>query len=207
MTTLYRIRALWTGFSGAPGYTNLYFGSTDPLAAGAQTAANDVRTFFDALKINLPSTVTITVDPTVALVDDFSGQIQQELQLTTPPAAVVGSQATAYAAPSGACITWNTGQYRDGQKVRGRTYCVPYAASTTAVGGGLSSSVVASTLAAANGLINGASILCVYSRPRAAKEPARIDGKDRVLHRDGVSFPVTSTNVRNYVAVLTSRRY
>lgn len=206
MTTLYRIRSIWTGFSGAPGYTNMYFGTTDPLAAGAQTAANDVKAFWELVKVNLPDVVHIAIEGAVALVEDLNGQQTGELALSSTPAPSVGTQSVAYFAPAGASVNWGTSSFLYGRRVKGRTYIVPLAANCSDVGGTLLDTVKTSLNTAAAGLVAAPSQMVVFTRPRdaVAADPAR--GIAGSAERPGSSSLVTSGTVRDVIAVLRSRR-
>lgn len=206
MTTLYRIRTVWSGFPGAPGYTNLYFGTTDPLLAGAGIAASAVRTFWNSLAGMIPNGASLQVEAAVAEIEDYSGEQVGELQVTPAPAVVTGTSSGAYTAPSGAVITWGTGAYRFGRKVKGRTYIVPLGAGSYDATGTLESSHQSGLQAAAAALVGSAAHLVVYSRPRAAKAAERIDGSDAVDARVGASTGVTSATVADRAAVLRSRR-
>jgi hypothetical protein len=193
MSTLYRIRSVWTGFSGAPGYTNHYFGTTDPLAAGAALAASDVRTFWDTIKARFPSNVTITVDPLVALIEDINGEQSDEINVTPSPAAVTGTGLSTYAAPVGASIAWSTSTYRFGRRVKGRSYIVPMSVNDFDAAGTLTSTAHSNLQAGAAGLVAGGSQMVVFSRPTE-------------VHPIGGSSLVTGSTVPDRAAVLKSRR-
>jgi hypothetical protein len=206
MTTLYRIRTVWSGFSGAPGYTNMYFGTTDPLAAGAATAAADVGTFFNSVKACVPNTVTLAIDPVVALIEDYNGNQTGELTLGTPPTIGLGSQTGSFAAPAGACVTWNTATFRDGRRIRGRTFLVPLGVNCFQADGTLVDAQRTVLNNAAAALAGGAAAFVVYARERqarAAYEPAKITAKTYLA---GESAVVVSGNVKDKVAILRSRR-
>jgi hypothetical protein len=206
MTTLYRIRTVWSSFPGAPGYTNLYFGTTDPLLAGATLAAASVRSFWQSLNGMIPNGASLLVESAVALIEDFSGEQTGELAVSPAPAVVTGTSTGAYTAPSGAVITWGTGAYRFGRKVKGRTYIVPLGAGSYDATGTLEATHQSGLQSAANALIATGAHLVVYSRPRAAKAAERIDGSDAVAARVGASTGVTSAVVADRAAVLRSRR-
>jgi hypothetical protein len=206
MAALYRIRTLWTGFAGAPGYSNHYFVTTDPLAAGAQTAANDLKAFWNVCQNVLPNVVTLTIDPAVATIDEVSSAQIDEVALSSPPAANTGIVAGPYASPAGMCVTWNTSSFLYGRRVRGRTYVVPIASSSYATGGVLTSTIVSATQTAAQALIAGTSNFVVYTRKREFKAADPAKGTKEVSERPGAFSAVTSALVRPKVAVLTSRR-
>lgn len=206
MTTLYRIRSVWSYTPGGPGYTNMYFGTTDPLAAGAQTAANDVQAFWTAIKPQLNTAISIQIDPAVVMVEDFSSEQVGELVLGSPPPAVVGTAAGNYVGPAGASVQWNTASFLYGRRVKGRTYLVPLAVVCFDSNGTLGTTALASFSTAATALVNGASNLVVYTRRRLAKAANPITGAPAVSARPGASSGVISANVRDIAAVLRSRR-
>lgn len=206
MTTLYRVRTTWSYTPGGPGYSNLYFSTTDPLNAGAQTAVNDVQTFFTALKSYIPSAVSLQVDPLVIMVEDYSSEQVGEISVTTPPAAIACTGAGAYAAPVGITCQWTTGAFQYGRRVKGRTYIVPLVASAFENNGTVVNANVTAFNNAAAGLVNGASNLVVYTRRRLAKAADPVKGTPAVSARPGASSPVVSGSVRDIAAVLRSRR-
>lgn len=206
MTTLYRVRTTWSYTPGGPGYTNMYFGTTDPLAAGAQTAVNDVQAFWNAIKTLIPGAVTLTVDPAVIMVEDFSSEQVGELAVGTPPAPIIGSGAGVFSMPAGCTAQWTTASYLYGRRVKGRTYIVPLVGSAFAATGALSTAAMGVLTPAVNALVAGASNLVIFTRKRDAKSAAESPTGKEITFRPGASSPVVSGQVRNIAAVLTSRR-
>jgi hypothetical protein len=198
MPEVLRVKSQWTGFSGAPGYTNLHFsefvseGYTQAMADGA--TAKTVA-FWDAIKTVLPTVVTITVDPVVDIIQSDTGNLVGEFT-TTPGAAKVGLQAGSYAGPAGACIAWGTTGIRNGRRIRGRTFIVPLGTASYEANGTLLAANLTAIQNAANGLIanTGVTDFTVWSRPSSSTAT------------DGVAFPATTAVVRDKVAVLRSRR-
>ncbi len=206
MTTLYRIRTLWTGFAGAPGYTNMYFGTTDPLQAGAQEAGQACATFWNAIKGFMPDDVSLTLDTAVALIEDVTGQQTGELALTGLTASNVGTSTGGFFGPTGACVSWGTGTFLYGRRVKGRTYLVPLAASASNTTGGLDTTARTTIQTAASTLVSGPGQLVVYTRPREAKSAEESPTGKAITARPGSSSLVTSAVVRDRAAVLRSRR-
>jgi hypothetical protein len=190
---IYRYRSVWTGFSGAPGYTNLY-AMPDTTE---QVFADAVRAFLaDAAQSatpgdHLPQTVAIQGDPNVDVLDVATGLLVDSVPVT-PPAVVQGANSTVYAAPAGACINWLTGAVHNGHRVRGRTFFVPLASSAFENNGTLHSSALTNLRTAAAAYIAGSSTPCVWSRPIAGG--------------GGAAFAIASSQVTDKVAILTSRR-
>nr|CRY97235.1 hypothetical protein [uncultured prokaryote] len=203
MTLLYRVRARWTGFSGAPGYTVLHFRDFDSpggdgggvTAAGAAAAVNRARSFFDAIKALLPTQVSINVDPEVDIIEDSTGVLSNSFT-STVTAAVVGTATASYSAATGAVVNWRTEGIRNGRRVRGRSFLVPLASSAFATTGQLATASVGTLTAAASALAaqSGSPDLFVYGRPTSAGAT------------DGVSYVVSNASVPPMGAILTSRR-
>lgn len=197
---MYKVRSLWSGFAGAPGFTNHFFGTTDPLLAGASQAVADVRAFWVALQSNMPDDVQINVEQNVQIIEDSTGLVEDELTATAV-AAVNPTATTGYAAPVGASIEWRTSDFVGGRRVKGRTYVVPLLASAFETDGSLSSTTLSSVQAAAAGLIAAPSQLVVWQRPRAASV-----GPPPVSARVGSLHLVAAAGVSDRAAVLRSRR-
>ena len=67
MATIIKQQAIWTGFTGAPGYTTWYFDGT------TTTNVVQMRTFFDNIKGLLPSTVSVQVQNSGLTINDATG--------------------------------------------------------------------------------------------------------------------------------------
>lgn len=195
MAVLFHVTAKWTGFPGAPGYTNLYALTTDPLSTGAQDFANAAHTLFDSLKAHFYSLVSIAVQPIVETIDETDGTLLDEITVATPPAVVTGTSASQYAGPAGACIQWKTAGIVAGRRVRGRTFLVPMAVNQFDSDGTLVSASLGIIQAAATAYRTTAGISpVIWHRPTS---PTATDGE---------GFPLTANSVTDKVAVLTSRR-
>lgn len=203
MTALLRVKARWTGFSGAPGFTVLHFrdfsgpdgGGTEPDNAQAAAAGERVRAFFQTLNGLLPDSVRIAVEPDVDVVEDTTGELINSLnagQIATVSGAVPGS----FAGPSGAVVNWKTGGIRNGRRIRGRSFIVPLSSSIYSSTGILTTGAQDALQTAASALAasTGTPDLMVYARPSIAGAS------------DGQSSVVTSATVPSMIAVLRSRR-
>lgn len=193
MATLVRLTAIWTGFAGAPGYTNWYGISDGDAAAAANALGGRMRTFFDAVKAYIPNTANIKVQRLYQVINDVNGNIISEGNLTTDPLTVAGTAAGTYAAPAGMCINWETGAFNaNGRRIRGRTYLVPMGAFME--GDGTVSSTALSTITtAATAALGGTGGLGVFTRPPAGGG-------------SGTFNLAIAANVKDKVAVMTSRR-
>jgi hypothetical protein len=191
--TMYKTTAKWSGFNGAPGYTNFYFQGTGD-GASAQAAADKAHGFFDRVKAIIPTGVTIHVEEEVELVDEVTGMMESVQNVTMPPE-VPGMGGANYSGASGACITWLTGGVRNGRRVRGRTFLVPLHVGSYDTDGTLGSITSGIIRDAAAYLADPAGPqLIVWSRPSVSGAA------------DGIGNWVTSYRVVDKAAVLTSRR-
>lgn len=198
MAQMLRVTVNWTGFIGAPGYTNLYFRD---FAAGDQTQAiadgsvAKVDTWLNAWIPSLPAAVTVGVDPSVEVIEDTTGQLQGFFN-TTPEAAQPGTSAGNYAAPTGGVVNWYTNGIRNGRRVRGRSFMVPLGPTAFALDGTLATTVLTTLRTATQTMIDaaGAGDIGVWSRPTVAA-PA-----------SGAWHAVSSFTIPDKAAILSSRR-
>lgn len=174
------VKAVWSGFTGAPGYSKFAF---MPLVSPAErnAAGAAIRQFFSSQASWMLTTWSIAIDPIVQVFDTVTGDLQREETMTSPPATVVGTAASAaYAGGSGFVVHWITGGTHNGRKIRGRTFMVPMVGvySTAPADGTISSSVKSSTEGYGNILIGNATAhLAVWSRYwDTAKPPNQVGG-------------------------------
>lgn len=192
MTDLYRIEAIWSGITGMPGYSTFYSLSIpDPL---------DVRAFFLAIASFIPSPCTVQVAGSGDVIDDDEGELQGTWSGATP--GVVGGSGGAYAAPSGALVSWTTSTVRRGRILRGRTFLVPLASSNYTTSGQVTSGTVSTIQTAATALVSAfAGDLVVWGRPvwdYQTDPPTKI--------ASGTNGIVTGAVAQSKVATLRTRR-
>lgn len=166
------VRTEWSGTSGGPGLTQMALlgaagGEWNP--SGAQAAVNAVRAFWDSQKANLPDELRLTVSSTIDVYDRVTGDLTASYVAGTAPLVVAGTSAGGYAGGAGLKVTWNTGQIRNGRRVRGSTFIVPIAATSFTATGTVAPTTMAQVNLSATNLIaalNAASTpLAVWSRP------------------------------------------
>lgn len=188
-----RITAQWSGFRGAPGYSNFFFGGEPSAPADAESAAQAVSDMFALFDTWLPTPVSVSILPTADVLDESTGNITSQVDIT-PPDVIEGGSTGTYSAASGAVINWNTSAYVNGRRVRGRTFLVPLTTSAYDSSGDLTSAVLTGIRNGAGYLTSGASLMpfVVWSRPRAGA--------------GGTAHPVVSATVPDKGAVLRSRR-
>lgn len=188
-----RLTAAWTGFRGAPGYSNFYFAGKAADEGLLEDCAETIRSFFTAFRDQLPSGISIAIRGNAEVIDEASGQITSQLDFK-PPATVVGATTGSYSAASGAVVNWNTNAYRNGRRVRGRTFLVPLATNAYDSQGDLAGAALTNIRAGATFLSSGAAPLpfVVWARP--------------VGGSGGTAEPVVSHTVPDLGAILRSRR-
>jgi hypothetical protein len=155
-----------------------------------------MRTFFDTIKTFIPSPVVFSWDGTAPHLDDASGQLTG-LTAYTPPATVTGTSVTAFSAPTGISIRWNTASVVSGHLLRGRTYIVPTSGATFDTTGTIGTTTLASFQTAANAFVTTGG--------------GATDWRFVVWHRPvggsgGVFGSVLTATIKDVAAVLTSRR-
>lgn len=191
--TIQKIVCTWSGFTGSPGYTTLYWS-----AAQASLMQPGVVTFFDGIKQFLPTAFSVVIPNNGTELDEATGKTTNIWSSGTTTT-IVGTATGAWAAPSGGLVRWETGRFLRGKRVRGRTFIVP-------LGSGFYSSGTLTTTCA-NGIntaadgLRGKGALQVWSRPimdHTVNPP--------VVKTPGQAFPVTSNACPTKVVILTARR-
>ena len=186
----------WSGFSGAPGYTNFHFeGSDTPTQTQLDETAAKVRTFFQAFVTYLPTPLTITYPSEIEQFQTENGVLSQTWPIA-PPANTVGTGVGQYSSAAGACINWTTNTIVNGRRIRGRTFMVPLLpANAFQSDGTLAVAAVVAFNSAATGFRNNETGLpfVIWHRPSLGGV-------------DGDAGPVTASSVSDMTAVLRSRR-
>lgn len=194
---MYRVTARWTGFSGAPGYSNFYFSSGfldgGVLGEEAELLAERVRVSFTQIGGLLPAGSSVTVMPEIPVIDSDTGVAQDFISIDQPEPVEAGTS-TSYAGPAGAVVTWRTNDLRNGRRIRGRTFLVPIGTQHYEPDGTLDSGAISSIQDFADRLMGNPleGDLGIWSRP--------------VGGTGGVFATVVNYSVPDMVAVLRSRR-
>lgn len=200
MASIMRVKMKWSGFSGAPGYSVFHmrdFGDVEPTAADAQSAAAKVNQFALEVSSYLPSVVTLQVQSDVEVLEESNGMLNTVHSVTgMTPKLGTAPAATTFAAAVGGVITWRTPGIRNGRRIRGRTFLVPFASTAFQSDGTLAATTVSGLGICATNLIEAAGNgdLGVWARPTAPGAT------------DGVWHAVTGFSVPDMGAVLRSRR-
>jgi len=193
---LSRIRAIWSGFVGAPGVSTFY-------ADDATVLLPAIGDFFTNISGLLPNDVTVTVDAFGDIIDETTGGLTGSWTASAVGPAT-GTGGDNYAAPVGMCVDWNTGVVMDLHRLRGRTFVVPCSGAQFDVDGSPLSTAVSGLQSAGDALIAADGNLMVWHRPRAAK--AADGSRPAVTARAGGYANVTTAHVPDKAVVLRSRR-
>jgi hypothetical protein len=198
---LQQVKAVWSGFAGAPGTSTWYFRDVTSFtghlsSASLTTGVAAMRQFFNACASQLAASVTISWDGTAKEIDAATGTLYGYTSYTAP-SAVTGTGSSSVAAPAGASVSWRTTSVVNGRSLRGRTFLVPLYAGAYEADGSLNSTFLTQCRAAAAAYATASStattwVGCVWHRP----------GPSGV----GVVGDISSSAVKDEVAVLRSRR-
>lgn len=183
----------WSGFQGAPGYSNFFF-QGEGTDAQTATARNRVYEMFNQFSGILPNDVEYIIVPDHPVFDEATGTLTGYGNPPNPGTPGTGASAGGYSAASGAVINWLTNTVAGNRRVMGRTFVVPLSGSAYEGNGTLSPSASMTLNDAAGEMIQGGeeSGFGIWSRPRNGA--------------GGVFAPVENYRVPDMAAVLRSRR-
>lgn len=183
--TMNRVRVLWQGFPGAPGYSNHYVGSL-------VTAQSAIRAFYATVAPYLPNNLTLTIPASGDQVSEATGKIIG-VWSGTPQTVVTATGSGNFSGSSGAIVNWRSSAIVNGRRPIGRTYLVPIIAGSYDATGTLATATLAGIQGAADALIVAlAGELKVWSRPTATIA--------------GSANAVITAQVPDMAAVLRTRR-
>jgi hypothetical protein len=203
MPNIWQVVWQWTGFTGAPGYTNLYYLATAGDAGEAFNAASKSRYLFDGLKGQLPPAVNMSLVTDVRLLRDSDGALQNIFTVAgiTPVQGLAPSGG--YSAASGGCIDWLTGAVHGRHMMTGRTFVVPLGSGEYTNTGQITSAAVLALANAGETMRTAAGPqFGVWGRPRPAG--GTVDKPIPALA--GAWHPAISSRVPTKAVVLRSRR-
>lgn len=190
---IYRVTVQWTGFQGAPGYSNFHFTEqvSDP---GPRDGYDRVWDFLNEINSLFPTDVHYLAEGEVAILDETTGMITDYQTVAENPTPGNGGATGGYSAASGAVVTWNTAGVRNGRRVRGRTFLVPLGGNAYQSDGTLTPDTISTINDGASLLVGEGfdSGFAIFSRPSNGQ--------------DGGVYPVTGFRVPDMAAVLRSRR-
>lgn len=185
---LNRVVVSWAGGSVAGLAVNVLHYAGD---VGSPDSAL-IKAAYDAVKANIPNNVTMTIPNSGDVIEDTTGELLS-VWTSTGGGTVTGTASPAQAAGVGACVTYRTGGIINGRKLRGRTFLVPYAASSYDTDGTLTTNGKTFTDAFATAIM-ASGPLAVWHRPTTAGGS------------DGNSYGAVLAITHDKVAYLSSRR-
>jgi len=192
MPNMVKVTLRWDGSPGSPGYSNFYGRSTgadEQVVADALGEA--LRTFSITLASLVHDSMSLVVLPAWQQLDDVSGNVLADGNLTTPPTAVVGTSGASGAGNAGLAVNWGTDVFIAGRRLKGRTYVVP-APGAFETNGTLTAGAISSVGDAARAFaVTGTVPVVVWHRP--------------VLGAGGSSFAITTVQITDRPAILRSR--
>lgn len=205
MAQIGRLRIPWEGVASGSGLSTIFFKPTpaDSAVTGDEgtAAVSGVKGFFDAIAGLLPNNISITYPTAADVLNDVNGQLLGSVAITQP-SVTTGTDIATWAAPAGAYVRWETGVIVDGRRLRGRTYIVPLSSAEYDDSGNLGSATITTLQSAANSMLTAAATASTWDYA-VWHRPVITAG---VVTRNGSSSPVTSALVRDFTAVLKSRR-
>lgn len=188
-----KVTARWTGFLGAPGYSNFFFAGGGGLITDAQQVADRVSDAFSYIGAILPGGVSVEIIPEVQRIEAETGNLIEYHEIDEVDG-TQGSGTGGFSAASGAVVTWLTNDVRFNRRIRGRTFIVPLEGDAYEGDGTLGNVALGNLRAFADALVGGDfdSEFGVWSRPRNGS--------------GGVFATAVGSRVPDMAAVLRSRR-
>jgi len=122
---MYRYEVNWLTPTGGLGVSRFHAQPAAASQANRQAWADGIRTFFDAIKSQFPSSVSWTFGSEIMDFNASDGVVAGYFNVT-PPASLAGNSSSAeLAGPVGCIVRWETNAVFNNRRVRGRTYLVP----------------------------------------------------------------------------------
>lgn len=205
-----RHRIVWSNFPGAPGYTNIYTGTSivdsTPLKTFFQFAYNMDGTPGLAW---LPNNATLTFPSSGDVIEEATGEIVDDWTGTAPSPLTSNATLANFAGGAGAQVQWLSSLIVAGRRVQGKTFLVPMLPVAMDQQGSLATATQTKIQAAAVALIIAlAGELKVWSRP-FVPDPLTNPPVGQPGHktaRAGANAQVISSRVPDIAVSLRTRR-
>jgi hypothetical protein len=166
MSSLFRVRTVFTGVQGSPWLSTMYF---DNGAGTAQQAATAVGVFWGTIDNRMATSVLWSTEAEVVLIDDATGD-PTAVVTTTPSSGAGSGAATMLPVVAQGLVRWRTGVFSGGREVRGRTF-VPGLTENDNDLGVPNGSIIPVVDGAAAALVATANAdLVIYSRTKSLSE-------------------------------------
>jgi hypothetical protein len=202
VTNILQVTWKWTGFVGAPGYTNMFFDAGGGTATDANAAVDKSTIFFSGITTLLPSVAKIDVLQDVRLITDFDGELINIFTVSGKPG-VTGGNPGNYVGPSGACVDWLTNTVNGRRKMTGRTFIVPCSTAVFDADGTITSAKVLDVATAAESMRTAVGpTFGIWGRPLYSDPPT----KPPTIVRNGKWGPAVASRALDKAVVLRSRR-
>jgi hypothetical protein len=205
MTSLYRFVNVMDGFPGAPGVNVMHFSAgTDILGDQhiVDSAYDGMVAMYTALNGYFSPEVTITVDPTAAVIDVASGELTGIISVSEP-SDPIESISTANNSPRGtaALVQLKTDIFHGGRQLQGRVFFGPYSDDGLGTDGTIPTFNAGFIVDAFAAITSGTGpALAVYSRPKPIKVGGVITG-----YTEGYYGDVKLVNVPSRPSYLRGR--
>jgi len=168
------------------------------------TAIESVSALWLAICGSMPTDVTVTPERTGDIIEDTTGALVGSW-VGGVSTTHIGTAPGAYAAPTGAVITWLTSTILDRKRLRGRTFAVPLSSLAFENNGTLVSQTITNLKTAADQFILEQSASAVVWHRPFKGSPAVGTRPARLAHPGGHGL-ITASRVPDLAAVLRSRR-
>lgn len=205
-----RVRSVFSGFTGGPGVSTLFFRVDDSTSWEAQKqpiidALDDAWYSFAQV---IPTEMTIEVQGEIDIIDEEDGELVTTISGTNQDTVGAGTEGFGPIA-TGVAIEWLTAGVVAGRHVRGRTFVVPLGRDVADENGSPNALVLSSAASFAAAVIaadGGNADLVVWSRPRLQLGTTGKPVVPHVILTPGSAHKVLSATVRDVFCVLRSRR-
>jgi len=145
------------GDIGGVGISRFWFANATLADIGAPdvaAAAAASHAFLASAAGNVPTPISWTINPQVNVYDASTGLVQPPWVVTSPPAAVVGSGGTNFAAGVGARVNWKTSVVEGRRLIRGCIFVAPLASVSFNSSGSVQPTFVSTMTTAATTYLN-----------------------------------------------------
>jgi hypothetical protein len=200
VTSLARIRTIWSGVAGSPYYTNLYFTDNPSDPPGIQPYADAWFGFLSDLTTTMHSNVTAVIQDDVPIIDDVTGDLTGARTIN---GGTIDMQGAGDMLPPTVQlpVRLETGVVRDGRRLRGKFYLPCQIEGLNDPTGVPTNALIQLVQSSFTEFLTAADELRVWHRPRAASA-----GPPPVEARAGDSVIVSGGGPLPYWGSMRSRR-
>lgn len=196
-----RCRVTWSGFTGGPGLSTFYFGSST-------TNMDALKTFLTQMCFYMPNPVAFSIPNGGDQINETDGKITGTWIATNAGGSTGSGGTAAYSGVSGFCVDWLSSLIVNGSRVQGRTFFVPASSNVYQTNGSLVDGTITTLQGQAQALIVAyAGEMKVFARPfpgRAEQPGPPI--KPAVPARVGSAATILTARIPDKAVVLRSRR-